>query len=148
MQMASEVLKLTAQIVMSHASMSELSPDELVDEIKEVYNVLSALEGGEMPEEGAAEKGGESEVVKKPPVPLKDIVKAKYVVCLECGKKMKTLKTHLRKAHNLTPKEYFKRFGLDPKKFPLVCKEYSEQRSKLAKERGLGSQGGRRKASA
>ena len=146
--MASEVLKLTAQIVMSHASMSELSPDELVDEIKEVYNVLSALEGGETPEEGAAEKGGESEVVKKPPVPLKDIVKAKYVVCLECGKKMKTLKTHLRKAHNLTPKEYFKRFGLDPKKFPLVCKEYSEQRSKLAKERGLGSQGGRRKASA
>ena len=44
--MASEVLKLTAQIVMSHASMSELSPDELVDEIKEVYNVLSSLEGG------------------------------------------------------------------------------------------------------
>jgi len=41
--MASEVLKLTAQIVMSHASMSELSPDELVDEIKEVYNVLASL---------------------------------------------------------------------------------------------------------
>ena len=146
--MASEVLKLTAQIVMSHASMSELSPDELVDEIKEVYNVLASLEGGAMLEEAIAEKGGEAEVVKKPPVPLKDIVKAKYVVCLECGKKMKTLKTHLRKAHNLTPKEYYKRFGLDPKKFPLVCKEYSEQRSKLAKERGLGAQGGRRKASA
>lgn len=146
--MASEVLKLTAQIVMSHASMSELSPDELVDEIKEVYNVLSSLEGGAVLEELAAEQGGEAAVVKKPPVPLKDIVKAKYVVCLECGKKMKTLKTHLRKAHNLMPKEYFKRFGLDPKKFPLVCKEYSEQRSKLAKERGLGAQGGRRKAAA
>jgi predicted transcriptional regulator len=146
--MASEVLKLTAQIVMSHASMSELSPDELVDEIKEVYNVLSSLEGGAMLEVAVAEKGGEAEGVKKPPVPLKEIVKAKYVVCLECGKKMKTLKTHLRKAHNLTPKEYFQRFGLDPKKFPLVCKEYSEQRSKLAKERGLGAKGGRRKASA
>jgi predicted transcriptional regulator len=146
--MASEVLKLTAQIVMSHASMSELSPDELVDEIKEVYNVLSSLEGGAMLEVALAEKGGEAEAVKKPPVPLKEIVKAKYVVCLECGKKMKTLKTHLRKAHNLTPKEYFHRFGLDPKKFPLVCKEYSEQRSKLAKERGLGAKGGRRKASA
>ena len=146
--MASEVLKLTAQIVMSHASMSELSPDELVDEIKEVYNVLSSLEGGAVLEELTAEKGGEAGVVKKPPVPLKDIVKAKYVVCLECGKKMKTLKTHLRKAHNLMPKEYFRRFGLDPKKFPLVCKEYSEQRSKLAKERGLGAQGGRRKAAA
>jgi predicted transcriptional regulator len=146
--MASEVLKLTAQIVMSHASMSELSPDELVDEIKEIYNVLSSLEGGAVLEEMATEKSGEAEVVKKPPVPLKEIVKAKYVVCLECGKKMKTLKTHLRKAHNLMPKEYFRRFGLDPKKFPLVCKEYSEQRSKLAKERGLGAQGGRRKASA
>ena len=109
--MASEVLKLTAQIVMSHVSMSELSPDELVDEIKEIYNVLSSLEGGAVLEDLAT-----------------------------------TLKTHLRKAHNLMPKEYFQRFGLDPKKFPLVCKEYSEQRSKLAKERGLGAQGGRRKA--
>jgi predicted transcriptional regulator len=146
--MASEVLKLTAQIVMSHASMSELSPEELVDEIKEAYNVLSSLEAGAMLEEAIIEKGEEAGAVKQPPVPLKDIVKAKYVVCLECGKKMKTLKTHLRKAHNLTPKDYFQRFGLDPKKFPLVCKDYSEQRSKLAKERGLGAKGGRRKASA
>lgn len=146
--MASEVLKLTAQIVMSHASMSELTPEELVDEIKEVYNVLSSLDTGALLEEAVAAKGAEEGAVKKPPVPLKDIVKAKYVVCLECGKKMKTLKTHLRKAHNLMPKEYYRRFGLDPKKFPLVCKEYSEQRSKLAKERGLGAKGGRRKASA
>jgi predicted transcriptional regulator len=144
--MASEVLKLTAQIVMSHASMSELTPEELVDEIKEVYGVLSSLEAGAIPEELIMEKAGEGEVVKTPPVPLKDIVKAKYVVCLECGKKMKTLKTHLRKAHNLMPKEYFQRFGLDPKKFPLVCKDYSEQRSKMAKERGFGEKGGRRKA--
>ena len=145
--MASEVLKLTAQIVMSHASMSELSPEELVEEIKEVYGVLSSLETESMSEEQLMEKGGEGEVVKQPPVPLKDIVKAKYVVCLECGKKMKTLKTHLRKAHNLMPKEYFKRFGLDPKKFPLVCKDYSEQRSRMAKERGFGERGGRRKTS-
>lgn len=143
--MASEVLKLTAQIVMSHASMSELSPEELVDEIKEVYGVLSSLEAESMSEEQAM--AGETEAVKQPPVPLKDIVKAKYVVCLECGKKMKTLKTHLRKAHNLAPKEYFQRFGLDPKKFPLVCRDYSEQRSRMAKERGFGERGGRRKAS-
>ena len=145
--MASEVLKLTAQIVMSHASMSELTPEELVEEIKEVYGVLSSLEAESMSEEQIMEKAGEGEVVKKPPVPLKDIVKAKYVVCLECGKKMKTLKTHLRKAHNLAPKEYYRRFGLDPKKFPLVCKDYSEQRSRMAKERGFGERGGRRKTS-
>ncbi|MFZ5448431.1 MAG: MucR family transcriptional regulator [Thermodesulfobacteriota bacterium] len=146
--MASEVLKLTAQIVMSHASMSELTPEELVDEIKEVYNVLSSLEGGASPEDVVLEKTGQGDVVKKPTVPLKDIVKAKYVVCLECGKKMKTLKTHLRKAHNLMPKEYFQRFDLDPKKFPLVCKDYSEQRSRMAKERGFGEKGGRRKSGA
>jgi predicted transcriptional regulator len=145
--MASEVLKLTAQIVMSHASMSELTPEELVEEIKEVYGVLSSLEAESMSEEQIMEKAGEGEVVKKPPLPLKDIVKAKYVVCLECGKKMKTLKTHLRKAHNLAPKEYYRRFGLDPKKFPLVCKDYSEQRSRMAKERGFGERGGRRKTS-
>jgi len=144
--MASEVLKLTAQIVMSHASMTELTPEELVVEIKEVYNALASLEGGEVLEVPELVKGKKTEEVKKPPIPLKDIVKEKYVVCLECGKKMRTLKAHLRKAHNLLPKEYFKRYGLDPKKFPLVCKEYSEQRRKLAVEKGLGAQRGRRKA--
>ncbi len=148
--MATEVLKLTAQIVISHASMSELTPGELVSEIKDVYVLLSSLEAGApMPEAAAApEKGKEAEVVKKPSVPLDEIVKDKYVICLECGKKMRTLKAHLRKAHHLTPAEYFRRYSLDPKKFPLVCKEYSEQRRKLAKEKGLGERGFRRKAGA
>jgi predicted transcriptional regulator len=145
--MASEVLRLTSQIVISHASMSELTPQELVEEIKEVYNVLAAMEAGAViPEAAAPEAGEEAEVVKKPSVPLKDIVKEKYVVCLECGKKMRTLKAHIRKAHKLLPKEYFKRYGLDPKKYPLVCKEYSEQRSKMAKERGFGERGTHHKA--
>ena len=146
--MATEVLKLTAQIVISHASMSELTPKELVDEIKGIYNVLSTLEAGEARLEaagGGAEKGPEAEVIKKPPIPLDEIVKEKHVVCLECGKKMRTLKAHLRKAHHLAPAEYFRRYGLDPKKYPLVCKEYSEQRRKLAKEKGLGERGFRRK---
>jgi predicted transcriptional regulator len=144
--MATEVLKLTAQIVISHASMSELSPKDLVDEIKEIYTVLSSLEVGEALVEALEEKGKEAEVVKKPPIPLDEIVKEKYVVCLECGKRMRTLKAHLRKAHHLAPAEYFRRYGLDPKKYPLVCKEYSEQRRKLAKEKGLGERGFRRKA--
>ena len=103
--MATEVLKLTAEIVISHASMSELSPQELVGEIKEVYNVLTSLAGGEVLETLAQEMGEAAEAVKKPAIPLKDIVKEKYVVCLECGKKLKTLKAHIRKAHNLKPKE-------------------------------------------
>jgi predicted transcriptional regulator len=136
--MPSEVLKMTSEIVVSHASMTELTPDQLVDEIKAVYNVLSSLEGGEILEVPVSEKAEEAGGVKKSSIPLKDIVKAKYVVCLECGKKMKTLKTHLRKAHGLMPKEYYQRFGLDPKKFPLVCKDYSAARSKMAKDRGFG----------
>lgn len=146
--MASEVLRLTAQIVISHASMSELTPKELVEEIKDIHNLLSSLEGEILAEITAAApgKGKEGVVVKKPSIPLEDIVKEKYVVCLECGKKMRTLKAHLRKAHKLVPAEYYRQYGLDPKKFPLVCKEYSEQRRKLAKEKGLGERGFRRKA--
>ncbi|MGC1405044.1 MAG: MucR family transcriptional regulator [Thermodesulfobacteriota bacterium] len=145
--MPNDVLKLTAEIVMSHASMSELSTQELVEEIKDVYNVLASLEGGEViPEMMAPEQAEEAGMVKKPPIPLNQIVKEKYVVCCECEKKMRTLKTHIRKAHGLTAKEYFKRFSLDPKKYPLVCKEYSAQRSQMAKDRGFGQ--GRRKATA
>lgn len=144
--MASEVLKLTAQIVISHASMTEITPKELVEEIKEIYNLLSSLEEGVVAPPVAAPEKAKEEVVKKPSVPLDEIVKDKYVVCLECGKKMRTLKAHLRKAHHLAPADYFKRYSLDPKKYPLVCKEYSEQRRKLAKEKGLGERGFRRKA--
>jgi len=144
--MASEALQLTAQIVMSHASTTELTPKELVAEIKEVYSVLASLAGEGVAEEALLEKGEKPGEVKKPPIPLKDIVKEKYVVCLECGKKMRTLKSHLRKAHNLAPKEYFKLYALDKKKYPLVCKEYSAMRRKMAIDKGLGAKGVKRKA--
>jgi len=145
--MATENLKLTVGIITSHASMTELSTQELVDEIKDVYNVLASLEGGaEMPEVMAPEKGGEAKVVKqKPSIPLKDIVQEKFVVCLECGRKMKSLKVHLQKGHGLTPKEYFWKFDLDPKKYPLVARGYSQQRSQMAKARGFGQGGGERR---
>jgi predicted transcriptional regulator len=143
--MPSEILKLTSEIVVSHASMSELTTEQLVNEIKAVYNALSSLEGGETLEEPVSEIAEEAGGVKKPSIPLKDIVKAKYVVCLECGKQFKTLKAHLRKVHGLLPKEYYQRFDLDPKKYPLVCKDYSAKRSEMAKGRGFGKEGGRKK---
>jgi predicted transcriptional regulator len=138
--MSSEILKLTTEIVTSHVSMTELTSDQLVDEIKAVYNLLASLDGGAILAESPEAKAGAGGV-EKPSIPLKDIVKEKYVVCLECGKKMRTLKAHIRKAHNLLPKEYFKRYALDPKKYPLVCREYSQQRSKMAKDRGFGAKG-------
>jgi len=146
--MPAEILKLTTEIVISHVSRSEMSTPQLVEEIKEVYNLLCSLESGAAPESAAPEKVPEVELVKKPSIPLKDIVTPKQVVCLECGKKLRTLKTHIRKAHGLMPKEYFQRFGLDPKKYPLVCQEFSEKRRKLAVERGLGAKIGRRRATA
>jgi predicted transcriptional regulator len=136
--MPSEILKLTTEIVVAHASLTELTPEQLVGEIKAVHNVLASLDGGGVLEEPGSETAGEAEGKKKPSIPLKEIVKAKYVVCLECGKKLKTLKTHLRKAHGLAPKEYYARFALDPKKYPLVCKDYSAARSQMAKDRGFG----------
>jgi predicted transcriptional regulator len=145
--MVSEILKLTSEIIISHTSMTELTPEQLLEEIKAVHNVLASLDGG-AGLEAATETGQAAGEVIKPAIPLKDIVKAKYVVCLECGKQLKTLKTHLRKAHGLKPKEYYQRYGLDPKKFPLVCKDYSETRSKMAKERGLGALGRRKKQGA
>jgi predicted transcriptional regulator len=139
--MPSEILKLAAQIVMSHASMTELTPKDLVEELKEIYSVLTSFQGSGLEDELTSPQDLEEvkEAVKKPPIPLREIVKAKYVVCLECGKKMRTLKAHLRKAHNLLPKEYYQRYNLDRKKYPLVCKEYSEKRRKLAIDKGLGN---------
>jgi predicted transcriptional regulator len=125
--------------------MTELTPKELVEELKEIYSVLASY-GEALEAIAPSEVEAVAEIVKKPQIPLKEIVKAKYVVCLECGKKLRTLKAHLRKAHNLLPNEYFQRYNLDRKKYPLVCKEYSEQRSKMAKDRGFGVKGGRRKA--
>jgi predicted transcriptional regulator len=143
--MASEILKLTTEIVVFHVSMTDLTSEQLVNEIKAVYNVLSSLDGGATLEELVEARPGDK-TVKKSSIPLKDIVKAKYVVCLECGKKLKTLKAHLRKAHDLMAKEYFQRHGLDPKKYPLVCLEYSAQRSAMAKNRGFGERGTHHKA--
>jgi predicted transcriptional regulator len=138
--MASELLKMTAQIVTSHASVNELSSQELINEIKGIYNTLAALSG----EKGVSE---ELEVIPeapketagpKPAVPVEESIQDDYIVCLECGKRFRTLKAHLRRAHQMTPAAYYERFNLDSKKYSLVSRNYSEQRRQLAKEKGLG----------
>jgi predicted transcriptional regulator len=136
--MAEELLTITAQIVMSHASATELTPRELVDEIKEVHNLLVSLEGEGSGNGVNSAVGKEEGEVRKPSIPLDRIVTDKYVVCLECHKQFRTLKNHLAKNHQLTPAEYLRRYGLDAEKYPVVCKEYSEHRRRLAKEHGLG----------
>ena len=138
--MATELLKMTTQIVTSHASINELTSQELINEIKIVYNTLAVLAG----EKGAsAELEVFTEATKetagpKPAVPVEESVQDDYIVCLECGKRFRTLKAHLRRAHGITPAVYCERFGLDLKKYSLVSRNYSEQRRQLAKEKGLG----------
>jgi predicted transcriptional regulator len=138
--MATELLKMTIQIVTSHASINELTSQELINEIKIVYNTLAVLAG----EKGAsAELDVLPEATKetagpKPAVPVEESVQDDYIVCLECGKRFRTLKAHLRRAHGITPAVYSERFGLDMKKYSLVSRNYSEQRRQLAKEKGLG----------
>jgi predicted transcriptional regulator len=85
--------------------------------------------------------GGEATVPAvvgpKPAVPIKQSVFADYIVCLEDGKKLKSLKRHLQLSFGLTPEEYRKRWGL-PSTYPMVAPNYAATRSKLAKKAGLG----------
>jgi predicted transcriptional regulator len=138
--MASELLKLTTQLVMAHASANELTSEGLIEEIKQVFKTLSDLESMETKSSEPLETQEETSQTEasKPAVPIKHSVKADHIVCLECGIKLKTLKAHLRKAHALAPKDYYQKFGLDSTTYPLVCKNYSEQRRQLAKKAGLG----------
>ena len=82
----------------------------------------------------------------KPAVPVKKSVTPDYIVCLEDGKKFKSLKRHLRTQYNVTPEEYREKWGL-PKSYPMVAPAYAAARSVMAKAIGLG-QGGRQPAKA
>ena len=75
----------------------------------------------------------------KPAVPVKRSVTPEYIVCLEDGKKFKSLKRHLRTQYNMTPEQYREKWGLPPD-YPMVAPNYAQARSALAKQMGLGQQ--------
>ena len=81
----------------------------------------------------------------QPAVPIKKSVHADYIVCLEDGKKLKMLKRHLKTAYNMTPESYRERWGLGAD-YPMVAPNYARQRSRLAKEIGLGTRARRARA--
>ena len=78
-----------------------------------------------------------AEVELHPAVPPKKSVTPDYIICLEDGKKFKSLKRHLRTHFNLSPDEYREKWGL-PANYPMVAPNYSATRSRLAKTNGLG----------
>ena len=128
-----DVLGLTAQIVSAHLAHNSVSAEALPGLIQEVYRTLASIGQGEP----VAEK-------PQPAVPVKKSVFADYIICLEDGKKLKMLKRHLRTAYNMTPQEYRERWGL-PADYPMVAPNYAKQRSKLAKQIGLGTKSRRRR---
>jgi len=87
-------------------------------------------------------------VEQKPAVPIKRSVTPDAILCLECGKRHKMLKRHLRAEHDLTPAQYRAKWNLPPE-YPMTAPAYAEQRSTFAKTIGLGRSGrgkGRKRA--
>ena len=119
-----ELVDLTAKIVEAHVLNNALAVADLPGLIATVREALAEIG------EGRAPKG-------EPAVPVKRSVRPDYIVCLEDGEKHKMLKRHLRAAHDMTPDDYRKRWGL-ARDYPLVAPKYAEMRSKLAKKIGLG----------
>ncbi|GLK74242.1 MucR family transcriptional regulator [Ancylobacter dichloromethanicus] len=133
---ADSYIELAADIVSAYVSNNAVSANELVTLIAEVHGALQRVDKGEV--ETVAEP-------LKPAVPLKKSVMPDYIVCLEDGKKFKSLKRHLRTQYDLTPEAYREKWGL-PADYPMVAPNYAAARSALAKEMGLGQQ--RRRAAA
>ena len=79
----------------------------------------------------------------RPAVPIKKSVTPDFIICLEDGKKFKSLKRHLRTHYDLTPERYREKWGLPPD-YPMVAPNYAVARSKLARQMGLGQRSRRK----
>jgi predicted transcriptional regulator len=130
-----DLLALTTEIVAAHVSNNTVSLADLPQLINQVYNSLANIGSIKAP---VPER-------PQPAVPVKKSVHPDYIVCLEDGKKLKMLKRHLKTAYNMTPEAYRERWGLAPD-YPMVAPNYARQRSRLAKEIGLGTRARRPRA--
>ncbi len=124
------LIELAADIVSAYVSNNTIPASDLPAIIAEVYAALQRTSGGVV--EAAPEPA-------KPAVPVKKSVTPEYIICLEDGKKFKSLKRHLRTHYNLSPEEYREKWGL-PADYPMVAPNYAAARSELAKKMGLGQQ--------
>jgi predicted transcriptional regulator len=128
-------IKLTADIVSAYVSNNSVPSSDLPALIGQVHSALSRVSSGQ----------GESPVEPpKPAISVKKSITADHIVCLEDGKKFKSLKRHLRTQYNMTPEQYREKWGLPPD-YPMVAPNYAAARSQLAKQMGLGQQRRRRR---
>lgn len=122
----STIISLTTNIVSAYVSNNEIGASDVPGLIQAVHSSLTTLSG----DQAAASH-------QKPAVPIKKSVTDDYIICLEDGKQFKSLKRHLRTKYNMSPEQYREKWGL-PYDYPMVAPAYARQRSKLAKEMGLG----------
>ncbi len=129
--MTNALVELAASIVSSHASVTVMSTEELLQEIQQVYAALQQLETT-----GTA-ASDETEEKNAPVMTMRKAFQADQVYCMICGKGgMKTLARHLNQVHGITPREYRKQFNI-PASQSLTAKNFSEMRKKAALDRGL-----------
>jgi predicted transcriptional regulator len=128
-------IDLTANIVSAYVSNNPTPASDIPALIGQIHAALLRVSTGraEPPLEPA-----------KPAVPVKKSMTADYLICLEDGKRFKSLKRHLRTQYSMTPEQYRDKWGLPPD-YPMVAPNYAVARSQLAKKMGLGQQRRRRK---
>lgn len=127
-------IQLTAEIVSAYVSNNTVPSSDIPALINQVHAALTRVSGspGEAPVEPL-----------KPAISVKKSVTPEHIVCLEDGKKFKSLKRHLRTQYNMTPEQYREKWSL-PTDYPMVAPNYAAARSQLAKQMGLGQQRRRR----
>jgi len=134
MENKDDLVDMAATIVSAYVSANEVPPQELPRLIQTVYSALRDVAN-------AAPASQDSN--QEPAIAIKKSVTADYIICLEDGKKFKSLKRHLRTRYSMSPDEYRLKWGL-PHDYPMVAPNYAKERSNLAKRMGLGQ--GRRQA--
>ena len=130
MDTKNQLIELATQIVAAYVGRNAVEQADLPKLITEVHRALEQAAGAPATKDGA---GGEI----KPAVNIRKSITPDYLICLEDGKKFKSLKRHLRTHFNLTPEQYREKWGL-PADYPMVAPNYATSRSKLAKNMGLG----------
>ncbi|MDO8423406.1 MAG: MucR family transcriptional regulator [Parvibaculum sp.] len=131
MSAKSELIDLTTEIVSAYIGHNTVPANDLAGLIYQVYDALQNVSNGSAKQ--PAEKS-------EPAVSVRKSITPDYLICLEDGKKFKSLKRHLRTHYDLGPDEYREKWGL-PRDYPMVAPNYAQARSKLAKKMGLGQSG-------
>ena len=124
-----DVLPLASSIIAAYLASAKVPSTELPGLVRTICDTLASLARGGPPRE-------------IPAVPIAESVTSKHLVCLEDGLKFRLLKRHLRQVHAISPEKYRTRWGL-PADYLMIATGYSQVRSKLAKESGLGTHGRR-----